>query len=207
MAVVLEGSATLTVKGMRERHRVSPGSIICSPKNVEVLWELDAPYFKKYWCIFDGSYPTPNPPKDLLIANVSDNPPEWQDYHFTEPKEGPLVAGELIFLRKSGATSTTMCGLAFGEGNRGNGRRRGGHLGYAVHGYARRRDDPAARGRSRRRRDAHRQEALLPSGRRDRPVFRHAHHLDLEGTVHEEVLGDLARSVAGVTLCGSPGTG
>jgi uncharacterized cupin superfamily protein len=111
MAVVLEGSATLTVKGTRERHRVSPGSIICSPKNVEVLWELDAPYFKKYWCIFDGSYPTPNPPKDLLIANVSDNPPEWQDYHFTEPKEGPLVAGELIFLRKSGATSTTMCGL------------------------------------------------------------------------------------------------
>jgi uncharacterized cupin superfamily protein len=111
MAVVLEGSATLTVKGTRERRRVSPGSIICSPKNVEVLWELDAPYFKKYWCIFDGSYPTPNPPKDLLIANVSDNPAEWQDYHFTEPKEGPLVAGELIFLRKSGATSTTMCGL------------------------------------------------------------------------------------------------
>jgi uncharacterized cupin superfamily protein len=111
MAVVLEGSATLTVKGTRERRRVSPGSIICSPKNVEVLWEIDAPYFKKYWCIFDGSHPTPNPPKDLLIANVSDNPPEWQDYHFTEPKEGPLVAGELVFLRKSGATSTTMCGL------------------------------------------------------------------------------------------------
>ncbi len=111
MAVVLEGSGTLTVKGTRERHRVSPGSIICSPKNVEVLWELDAPYFKKYWCIFDGSYPTPNPPKDLLIANVSDNPPEWQNYHFTEPKEGSLVAGELIFLRKSGAASTTMCGL------------------------------------------------------------------------------------------------
>ena len=111
MAVVLEGTGTLTVKGTREKHRVGPGSIICSPKNVETLWELDAPYFKKYWCIFDGSYPTKNPPKDLLIANVSDNPPAWQDYHFTEPKEGPLVAGELYFLRQSGATSTTMCGI------------------------------------------------------------------------------------------------
>ena len=111
MAVVLEGPGTLTVKATGERHRVAPGSIICSPKNVEVLWELDSPYFKKYWCIFDGSYPRPNAPKDLLIANVSDNPTEWLDYHFTEPKEGPLVAGELYFLRKSGTTSRTMCGV------------------------------------------------------------------------------------------------
>jgi quercetin dioxygenase-like cupin family protein len=111
MAVVLEGCAALTVKGTRERRRVGPGSIICSPKNVEVLWEFDAPYFKKFWCIFDGSYPTANPPRDLLIANVSDNPPDWQEYHFTEPKEGPLVAGELFFLRRSGATSTMMSGI------------------------------------------------------------------------------------------------
>jgi uncharacterized cupin superfamily protein len=110
-AVVLEGCATLTVRETGERHRVAPGSIICSPKNVEVLWELDAPYFKKYWCIFDGSHLRSDAPKDLRIANVSDNPPEWQDYHFTEPKEGPLVAGELVFVRASGSTSTTMCGL------------------------------------------------------------------------------------------------
>jgi len=111
MAVVLEGTGTLTVKGMRERHRVGPGSIVCSPKNLQVLWELDAPYFKKYWCIFDGSYPTENPPRDLLIANVSDNPPAWQESHFTEPKEGPLVAGEFYCNWESGTTSTTMCGI------------------------------------------------------------------------------------------------
>jgi uncharacterized cupin superfamily protein len=110
-AVVLEGTATLTVKETRQRYRVSPGSIICSPKNVEVVWEFDAPYFKKFWCIFDGSYPTPNPPKDLLIANINDNPAEWQEYRFTEPKEGPQVAGELFFIRERGATSTMMCGL------------------------------------------------------------------------------------------------
>ena len=111
VALVLEGTATLTVKETRKRHRVSPGSIICSPKNLEVSWEFDGPYFKKYWCIFDGSYPTPNPPRDLLISNASDNPPAWQEYHFTEPREGPQVAGELFFLRERGATSTMMCGI------------------------------------------------------------------------------------------------
>jgi uncharacterized cupin superfamily protein len=111
VAAVLEGTGTLTVKSTGERHHVGPGTIICSPKNVEVLWELDAPYFKKYWCIFDGSYPNPNGPKELRIANVNDNPRDWQDYHFTEPKEGPQVAGELFFLRESGATSTRMCGI------------------------------------------------------------------------------------------------
>lgn len=111
MAVVLDGCVTLTVQATGERHRATPGSIICSPKNVEVLWEFDAPSFKKFWCIFDGSYPNPNAPKDLLVANVSDNPPEWQEYAFTEPAEGPLVAGELIVLRGSGATSRAMCGL------------------------------------------------------------------------------------------------
>lgn len=110
-AAVLDGCATLTVRATGKRHRVAPGSIICSPKGVEVLWEFEAPAFKKYWCIFDGSHPRANAPKDLLIANVNDNPRDWQDYHFTEPKEGPLVAGELIFIRESGSTSTTMCGL------------------------------------------------------------------------------------------------
>ncbi len=110
-AVVLAGAGTLTVLSTGQKHRVSPGSIICSPKNLEVLWELDTPYFQKYWCIFDGSHEAKNPPKDLLIGNVNDNPPEWIDYHFTEPKEGPLVAGELYFVRPSGSTSTTMCGV------------------------------------------------------------------------------------------------
>lgn len=110
-AVVLDGSAVLTVTSTGQRHEVGPGSIISSPKNLEVVWEIRGPSFKKYWCIFDGTQATANPPQDLLIGNVSDNPPTWQDYQFTEPKEGPLVAGELIFIRPSGSTGTMMSGL------------------------------------------------------------------------------------------------
>lgn len=110
-ACVLEGTGTLTVKSTGKKYRIAPGSIISSPKNLEVLWELDAPNFKKYWCIFNGTDATPNPPTDLLISNVSDNPPDWADYHFTEPKEGALVAGELIFIRPGGSTGTMMSGV------------------------------------------------------------------------------------------------
>lgn len=110
-AVVLEGCVTLTEVATGKRQRAVPGSIICSPKDVEVLWEFDGPSFKKFWCIFNGSHPNLNAPRDLLVANISDNPAEWQEYRYTEPQEGPLVAGELFFLRSTGATSTTMCGL------------------------------------------------------------------------------------------------
>ncbi|HKY90080.1 MAG TPA: cupin domain-containing protein [Nevskiaceae bacterium] len=110
-ACVLEGTATLTVKATGQKFRVAPGSVISSPKNLEVLWEIDGPYFKKYWCIFDSPRETLSPPRDLLVTNISDNPPEWQAYHFTEPKEGDLVAGELYFIRPGGSTGTMMSGV------------------------------------------------------------------------------------------------
>jgi uncharacterized cupin superfamily protein len=94
-----------------ERYRVGPGSIISSPKGLEVHWEIEAPSFKKYWCIWNGTQPTANARKDLKISHVSDNPAEWVEYHFTEPKEGALVAGELYFIRSSGSTGTMMSGV------------------------------------------------------------------------------------------------
>ncbi|MDN5939700.1 MAG: cupin domain-containing protein, partial [Salinisphaera sp.] len=110
-ACVIEGSATLTVKSTGKKFHIAPGSIVSSPKNLEVTWEINGPYFKKYWCIFDGSDATANPPQNLLVTNISDNPPQWQAYHFDEPAEGPQVAGELFFIRESGATGTMMSGL------------------------------------------------------------------------------------------------
>lgn len=110
-AVVLEGSATLTVKSTGQRYHVAQGSVISSPKGLEVVWDISGPYFKKYWCIFNGSQAAPNPPTDLLVTNINDNPSEWQEYHFTEPKEGPQVAGELFFIRPSGSTGTMMSGV------------------------------------------------------------------------------------------------
>ena len=110
-ACVLEGCATLTVKATGQKFRVSPGTVISSPKGLEVLWEIEGPYFKKYWCIFNGTDATSNPPQDLKITNINDNPPEWQEYHFTEPKEGELVAGELYFIREGGSTGTMLSGV------------------------------------------------------------------------------------------------
>ena len=77
----------LTVTSTGQKFHVGPGSVISSPKNLEVTWDIDGPYFKKYWCIFNGTQSTPAPPRDLLVTNLNDNPPDWQAYHFVEPKE------------------------------------------------------------------------------------------------------------------------
>lgn len=111
VACVLEGAATLTVKATGQKVRVSRGSIIVSPKNVEVLWEIEGPYFKKYWSIFDGSQKVANPSKELKIAHINDNPEQWQPYHYTEPKDGPQLAGELFFIHEGGSTGTFIPGL------------------------------------------------------------------------------------------------
>ncbi|KAH7007472.1 hypothetical protein EDB80DRAFT_614215, partial [Ilyonectria destructans] len=110
-ACVIDGCATLTVVSTGKKFTVSPGAIISSPKGLEVRWEIDSPFFKKYWCIWNGTSKTASPPADLQINHVSDNPQEWSDYHFTEPKEGPLVAGELYFIRSGGSTGTMLSGV------------------------------------------------------------------------------------------------
>lgn len=111
LACVIDGSATLTVVSTGEKYHITPGTIVSSPKGLEVQWEIDAPFFKKYWCIWNGTKNTPNPPTTLQINHVSDNPAEWTDYHFKEPKEGDLVAGELYFIKTGGATSTYLSGV------------------------------------------------------------------------------------------------
>lgn len=110
-ACVIDGSATLTVVSTGVKHTVGPGTIISTPKNLEVQWEIDAPFFKKWWCIWDGSKPAADPPTTIGINHVSDNPPGWTEYHFTEPKEGDQVAGELYFIRNGGSTGNMLSGV------------------------------------------------------------------------------------------------
>ena len=110
-ACIIDGTAVLTIVSTGEQHKVGPGSIISSPKGLEVLWEIEAPSFKKFWVIWNGSDVAPNPPTDLQINHVSDNPDAWTEYHFTEPKEGPQIAGELYFIRTSGSTGTLLSGI------------------------------------------------------------------------------------------------
>lgn len=110
-ACIIDGTATLTIAGTGEQHKVGPGSIISSPKGLEVQWEIDAPFFKKYWCIWNGSEANPAVPTNLRVDHVADNPDEWIEYHFTEPNEGNLVAGELYFIRPGGSTGTMLSGV------------------------------------------------------------------------------------------------
>lgn len=110
-AVVLEGSAVITVTATGKRHVVGPGSIIYEPKGLEQSWEIQGPYFKKFWAIWDGTESTGDTSDDLIIANVNDNPASWTPYEFTEPVEGPLTKGELVILRPGGSTGTLLSGI------------------------------------------------------------------------------------------------
>ncbi|KAL9089813.1 MAG: hypothetical protein Q9165_005607 [Trypethelium subeluteriae] len=111
-ACVIDGTATLTVISTGLQYKVGPGTVISSPNGLEVQWDIDPPFFKKFWCIWNGSEAMPNPPTDLKINHVSDDSTqEWVEYHFTEPKEGPLVAGELYFIRNGGSTGTMLSGV------------------------------------------------------------------------------------------------
>lgn len=107
LAVVLEGEATITVAETGEQFRLVPGSIMCHPKGLELTWDVEAPYLKKYWVIWDSPQEA-NPRTDVVVANVSDNPPDWQTYRWTEPEEGDQVCGELFLLREDGSTGTRI---------------------------------------------------------------------------------------------------
>jgi uncharacterized cupin superfamily protein len=110
-AVVLEGSAVITVKETGKQYEVGPGSIIYEPKDLEQSWEIKGPYFKKFWVIWDGADATGAKGDDLIVANVNDNPEVWTPYDFTEPLEGALTKGELVILRPEGSTGTLLSGV------------------------------------------------------------------------------------------------
>jgi uncharacterized cupin superfamily protein len=109
--IVLEGEATVTVVKTGVKHHLTPGTIMCHPKGLELHWETQGPYFKKYWLIFDS----PNvayPSEELVFANVNDNPKDgWEAYSWTEPGEGEWTDGEVLFIKRTGSTGTYMCGL------------------------------------------------------------------------------------------------
>lgn len=110
-AYVVEGTATLTVMSSGASYKIKPGSIVSSPKGLEVRWAVDGPFFKKFWCVWNGSEAASNPPSDLKVNHISDEPDDWIEHRFTEPDYGELVAGELYFVRSGGSTGTMLSGV------------------------------------------------------------------------------------------------
>jgi len=108
--VILEGSATVTIAATGEQHRLEAGTIISHPKNVVLSWDIDPPFLKKFWIIWD----CPNEgtaESGVYVGNINDNPADWMPYEWDEPGHGTQVCGELFALRSTGSTGALKCGL------------------------------------------------------------------------------------------------
>lgn len=108
--VVLEGEATITVTSTGRRHQLSAGSILCHPKNVDLVWDIKGPSFTRFTALWDSAKEA-TPLHDVIIGNIHDNPETWTAYQWEEPLEGPQVAGELYVLRGTGSTGTLLTGI------------------------------------------------------------------------------------------------
>jgi uncharacterized cupin superfamily protein len=108
--VLLEGSATITVTKTGKKYHIEPGSIMSHPKGLDLTWEIEGPYLRKFWVIWDSPWAA-TPHDDLYVGNISDNPTRWETYRWTEPIEGEQECGELYVVRPEGATGTLMAGV------------------------------------------------------------------------------------------------
>ena len=108
--VLLEGTVDITETATGKKHHVGAGTILSHPKHVDLLWEISAPFLKKFWVMWDS--PNAATPDDHLhVANISDNPDTWKPFEWVEPEHGQQVCGEMYVIRDKGSTGTYMCGL------------------------------------------------------------------------------------------------
>ncbi|GAA4738384.1 hypothetical protein GCM10023350_23270 [Nocardioides endophyticus] len=108
--VILEGTAVITETATGKKHRVGAGSIVANPKHVDLYWEIDAPFLKKFWVMWDS--PTPATPEtDLIIGDVHDLKAQWTPFSWTEPELGRQTYGEVNIVRPTGSTGTYTAGV------------------------------------------------------------------------------------------------
>ncbi|CAI7624998.1 unnamed protein product [Penicillium bialowiezense] len=108
---VIEGFATVTVSHSGRQFQLRPGSIIITPKESEVHWKIQGPYFKTFLLIWNGSKPAETPLSEVQVHHANDLTTDFQDYHYCEPAHGPLVAGELRYLQQSGSRGIMLSGI------------------------------------------------------------------------------------------------
>ena len=108
--VILEGTATVTVAATGKQYRLEAGTIISHPKGVALSWDIDAPFLKKFWILWDSPAPSVKD-DDVYVGHISDNPEAWEPFTWDEPDHGSMVCGELFKLRSTGSTGTLICGM------------------------------------------------------------------------------------------------
>ncbi|MCA6104126.1 MULTISPECIES: cupin domain-containing protein [Bradyrhizobium] len=108
--LILEGEAHITVTKTGKKHHIKAGDIISHPKNLDVTWEIPAPFLKKMWVIWDS--PNVATPADAIYTgNITGDADKWVPFEWNEPVHGPSKVGEVQVIRKVGSTGTLMCGL------------------------------------------------------------------------------------------------
>lgn len=115
-AVVIEGTGRLILPDSGKVYPIGPGSVISHPKGLQVRWETDGPFFKKFFALWNGTGAVADAPRELAVANTRDDPEDgWTPHRFQEPDSSgamqDLEAGELYFLRTSGSSGTMLTGI------------------------------------------------------------------------------------------------
>jgi uncharacterized cupin superfamily protein len=108
--LILEGNVVVTIAATGKKYRLESGTIISHPKNVTLSWDIDAPFLKKFWVMWDSPNPS-KPETDVYYGNISDNPDAWEPFKWVEPGHGTQTCGERYYLRSTGSTGTLKCGL------------------------------------------------------------------------------------------------
>jgi uncharacterized cupin superfamily protein len=108
--LILEGETVLTVQQTQKRYHLKAGDIFSHPKDLDVWWEPQAPFFKKFWTISNG--PNRNPQQDdLFIGNIAGNTGKWNGFELDDPNFGAQAVGEQLTIRSVGASGSLQVAL------------------------------------------------------------------------------------------------
>lgn len=108
--VLLEGTARITETATGKVHHVGAGSIISNPKGVDLHWQIDRPFLKKFWVMWNSPHPV-RQFEHLFVASIHDNPAQWTPFEWQEPGLGTQCVGQLHLVRDQGSTGRYLCGV------------------------------------------------------------------------------------------------
>ena len=108
--VILEGNVRITETASGRTHRVGAGTILSHPKHLDLHWDIEGPFLKKFWVIWNSPQAATTE-HHLYVANVSDEPVVWAPFEWQEPGRGAQRCGETHVIRSTGSTGTYSCGL------------------------------------------------------------------------------------------------
>ncbi|KAF5964772.1 hypothetical protein FBULB1_12615 [Fusarium bulbicola] len=114
---VLEGTAIITNLSTGMKNEVGPGAIVSTPRGLRVHWEIASPGLRTFWCIWAGTTLTPNPPTELQVTHVNDDPGCWLDYNYNTLEPGARSLEEFFYISRNGSSGTFITGIRrFKEG-------------------------------------------------------------------------------------------